>query len=308
MAEYLNTEIINQKIQTNAKKLLLDVESRFRGQLFTVAGKILDRKDIKVVLLAGPSCAGKTTSAKLLKEVLEKQGKHVVTISMDDFFIDRDKTPYLSDGTRDLDSPNCVNTTQLEECFSRFFSGKKTKFPVYDFITGKNIPDSFELKMKYNTIIIFEGLHVLNPEITAHLGTDKYYKIYVSALSGFEHENEKMSPTNLRLLRRMIRDVDRRNLTPETTLKTWDNVCEAETKYITPYMDGADYLINTTHEYELGVFKSAFHKLMKRKKITANKYPCYNVLNASEDINREDLPDTSLMWEFVDKPEVKNEE
>ncbi len=304
MADYLNVEILNKKIETDSKKLLLDMESRFRGQLFTVANKIMEKKDVEVILLAGPSCAGKTTSAKLLKEVLEKQDKNVVTISMDDFFIDRDKTPFLSNGNRDLDSPKSVNTDLLEKCFTSFFSGKRTGFPVYDFITGKNMPNSFYLKKKNNTIIIFEGLHALNPEIYSHLGTDKYFKLYVNALSGFDYRENEMSPRNLRLLRRMVRDVDRRNLTPESTLKNWPSVCDAEDKYITPFKDNADYCINTTHDYELGVFKVAFNNLINQNKITPEKYPCFEVLNESYEINREALPNTSLMWEFVDNPNV----
>lgn len=305
MLDLLNVEVINKKIDTNQKKLILDVESRYRGQLFNVAFKVLENPNINVILLAGPSCAGKTTSAKLLKEVLEKHKKHVVTISMDDFFIDREDTPFLSNGQRDLDSPKCVNTEMLEKCFSSFFAGKKTGFPVYDFISGKNNPNSFYLKKKKNTIVVFEGLHVLNPEITSHLGTENYYKIYVNALSGFEHQNNKMSHTNLRLLRRMVRDVDRRNLTPETTLKNWPNVCDAEDKYITPFKDVADYCINTTHDYELGVFKEAFEALIKQNKITPDKYTCFDVLNASEYVNKSQLPETSLMWEFVDNPHTK---
>ena len=305
MAEFFNVNIVNKKIDTNSKKLILDVESRFRGQLFNIAGKILEQKDVKVVLLAGPSCAGKTTSARLLKEVLEKQKKHVVTISMDDFFIHRDDTPFLSNGQRDLDSPRSVNMKQMEECFSSFWAGKKTGFPIYDFITGRNMPNSFYLKARKNTIVIFEGLHVLNPELISHLGTKNYFKIYVNALTGFEFEGKQMSYTNVRLLRRMIRDIDRRKLTPDTTLKTWPNVCDAEDKYITPFKKDADYCVNTTHEYELGVFKNAFENFMKEGKITPDKYPCFDVLNASDYIYRENLPSTTLMWEFVDKPAEK---
>lgn len=305
MADFYNVEIINKKIDTNAKKLVLDVESRFRGQLFNIAKKVMEQDEIKVVLLAGPSCAGKTTSARLLKEVMEQNGKHVVTVSMDDFFIDRDKTPFLSNGQRDLDSPICVNTKQMEECFSSLFAGNKTGFPVYDFITGKNVPNSFYLEAKENTIIIFEGLHVLNPKIVSHLGTDKYFKIYVNTLSGFELDGKEMSPRDLRLLRRMVRDIDRRKLTPDTTLKTWPNVCEAEDKYITPFRRDADYIINSTHDYELGVFKGAFDALMKENKVTSDKYPYYEILNACEEISTTILPETTLMWEFVDRPAEK---
>ena len=304
-SKYIDIKINNKKLLTNAKKEILDTESSYRGQLFKVADSILDENDVKIVLLAGPSCAGKTTSARLLKEVFQKRGKDVVTISMDDFFIDREKTPLLPNGLKDLDSPKCVNIEQMEKCFSDFFSGKETTFPIYDFKTGVNVANGFKLKIKDNTIIIFEGLHTLNPYLYDHLGTDKYYKLYVNTITGFEYKTQQMSPRNLRLLRRMIRDVDRRNLSPQTTLENWCAVCDAEDKYITPFANNADYFIDTTHDYELAVFKKAFHDLINDGKVSPEEYVCYDILNASEEVERDMLPKSSLMWEFVDPPKRK---
>lgn len=301
----ISIKLNNKKIKDNVEKLILDTESAYRGQLFKVADAILDNGDIQVVLLAGPSCAGKTTSARLLKECFEKRGKDVVTISMDDFFIDRDKTPFLPNGLRDLDSPNSVNMTLMEECFKSFFSGITTTFPIYDFITGTSANSSFKLTKKSNTIVIFEGLHTLNPVLYEHLGTDKYFKIYVNTLSGFTDGNDRMSARELRLLRRMIRDVDRRELSPQTTLKNWPAVCDAEDKYITPFANNADFFIDTTHAFELGIYKEAFEDLIKRKKVTPKEYVKYNVLSASIEVDRGLLPKSSLMWEFVDPPKHK---
>lgn len=303
--KFLNIKILNKKIKDNTEKLILDTESAYRGQLFKVADTILDKGDIQVVLLAGPSCAGKTTSARLLKECFEKRGKDVVTISMDDFFIDRDKTPFLPNGLRDLDSPKSVNIELMEECFKSFWTGKTTTFPIYDFITGTSANSNFKLTKKSNTIVIFEGLHTLNPVLYDHLGTDKYFKIYVNTLTGFSNGEEKMSARELRLLRRMIRDVDRRELSPQTTLKNWPAVCDAEDKYITPFANNADIFIDTTHDFELGIYKEAFENLIKRKKVTPNEYVRYNVLSASSEVDRADLPKSSLMWEFVDPPKQK---
>ena len=287
------------------KKIIADTESKYRSQLFQLADTIHERQNVEIILLAGPTCAGKTTSARLLKEVLEKRGKDVVTISMDDFFIDREKTPFLPNGLRDLDSPMTVNIEQMEACFTSFFAGKTTGFPIYDFKSGVNIPNSFKLTKKPNTIVIFEGLHSLNPYIYEHLGTTNYYKVYVNAMKGFRYQDEVLDNVELRLLRRMIRDVDRRGHSPESTLNGWETVCDAENKYINPYREDVDYFINTTHDYELGLFKDAVHALYDRGKLTdedIKRISFMDVVTHSENIERTLIPDTSLMWEFVDKP------
>ncbi len=302
---YHDIERLNKLITSDKKKIIADTESKYRSQLFQLADTIHERKNVEIILLAGPTCAGKTTSARLLKEVLEKRGKDVVTISMDDFFIDREKTPFLPNGLRDLDSPMTVNVEQMESCFKSFFAGKTTGFPIYDFKSGVNIPNSFKLTKKPNTIVIFEGLHSLNPYIYEHLGTTNYYKVYVNAMKGFRYEDEVLDNVELRLLRRMIRDVDRRGHSPESTLNGWETVCDAENKYINPYREDVDYFINTTHDYELGVFKDAVQMLYERGKLTdedIKRIDFMDVVTHSENVERTLIPDTSLMWEFVDKP------
>lgn len=308
---YNDVQKLNKIIEGDKLKLIKDTESKYRGQLFQLADLIYQKGDVEIVLLAGPTCAGKTTSARLLKEVLQKRGMDVVTISMDDFFIDREKTPFLANGLRDLDSPKTVNIQQMEECFKSFFAGKTTGFPVYDFKSGVNVPNSFTLTKKPNTIVIFEGLHVLNPYIYEHVGTNKYFKMYVSAMEGFRYKDTVMTNVDLRLLRRMIRDVDRRGHSPQSTLNGWATVCDAENKYINPYRDNVDYFINTTHDYEIGVYKEAIANLYERGKLTdedIKRIEFLDVVMSSESIERKDIPDTSLMWEFVDKPYLQEGE
>lgn len=304
----LNVKKINKLITEDPRKVLLDTESKYRGQLFNIADKILNNRKIEVVLLAGPSCAGKTTSARLLKEIFEQRGRDVITLSMDDFFVDRDKTPVLPNGQKDFDSPRSVNVEQMKECFDSLLADKETGFPEYDFITGKNIANRFTYKKKYNSIIIFEGLHVLNPQINCVFDEEKCFKLYVDAFTKFSYEGAKMNTVDIRLLRRMIRDVRKRNNTPETTLKSWEIVCDAENKYIKPYKKHADCIVDTTHDYELSVFKGEFNTLIKQKKITYDAVNFKEFLINSCDMDINLLPDTSLMWEFLIKPEKKEEE
>lgn len=303
--KFYNIAEVNNKILTDTRKLVLDTESKYRSQLFALADKIVQKRSINMVLLAGPSCAGKTTTARLLKEIFEKRGKHVVTISMDDFFIDRDKTPLLPNGLKDFDNPKAVNTLQMKECFEKLYKTGKAKFPIYDFVLGVNVPDAKEIELKYNSIIIFEGLHVLNPYILNNLSETNYYTIYVNAISNFKSKIGKMNTTDIRLLRRIIRDIGRRGNSIDSTLKTWEQVCEAERKYINPYIKNAQEVVDTTHEYELGIFQPAFNEIIKENKSYAKKLKFYGVFNSVQKIERTMLPDTTLMWEFVDIPKVE---
>jgi len=299
---------INSNLLTDPRKQILDTESRYRGQLFVIADKIVADREMKLVLIAGPSCAGKTTTARLLKEILESKGKAVITVSMDDFFIDRDKTPLLPNGQKDFDSPRALDLNVMNECFTELFKNKKAGFPIYDFISGKNIKDHHELELKYNTIIIFEGLHVLNPLITRCLGTDKYFSIYVNADSGFKFDKDKVKTKDLRLIRRLIRDVSRRNHSVAQTIRTWDDVCNAEKKYIARYRRKCDAIVDTTHEFELGVLRAEMDILTETKNIDFKKLKQVRFLYHAEKVDKRDLPETTLMWEFVDPPAKEEEE
>ena len=300
-AKNYNIKDINYLIENNPLKLVLDAESNYRGQLFKLAKKIMSIKNNQIVLMAGPSCAGKTTSALLLKKILEKYNKHIITISMDDFFLDRGKTPLLKDGSYDFDSVNAVNLSQMEKCFMELFKNKKAKFPRFDFIDGINYPDIFNLEVKKNTIILFEGLHVLNPEITSRLGTSKFLKVYANPESGFEFKDNQLSSQNLRLVRRMIRDVQRRGHTPEYTLNMWKNVVAAENEYIEPFKSSVDYIINTTHSYEMAVYKKELYALLFNHNKVIRALDFIDLFDMSRALSKKALPKTSLMWEFIEK-------
>ncbi len=306
--QFYDVEVINKNIREDLRKQILDTESRYRGQLFNIADRIIADKEIKMVLMAGPSCAGKTTTARLLKEILEKTGKDVIMISMDDFFVDRDLTPLLPNGQKDFDSPRALNFELMNECFTELFTGKKTWFPRFDFVSGKNIRQDRVLQAKYNSVIIFEGLHVLNPLLLKSIGTKKYFGIYVNALTGFKYGKEKVSTVELRLMRRLIRDIGRRNFGIHKNLKTWEDVCNAEKKYITKYKRNADAIVDTTHEFELGVLKAERKLIEVDNGQDFHKIKALKFLNYAEYVDKTALPNTTLMWEFVDPPMVEKVE
>ena len=305
MFKYLNVKNIVNKQEKDLNKFILDNDSRYRGQLFTLADKILSKKGVQMVLLAGPSCAGKTTTANLLKQILELKGRTVDVMSMDDFFIDLDKRKLLPNGQQDFDSPEILNYKLMSDCFTRYFAGEDVYFPEYNFKESKCELNKKHYKYKYNSIIIFEGLHVLNPYILNNLSETNYYTIYVNAISNFKSKIGKMNTTDIRLLRRIIRDIGRRGNSIDSTLKTWEQVCEAERKYINPYIKNAQEVVDTTHEYELGIFQPAFNEIIEENKSYAKKLKFYGVFNSVQKIERTMLPDTTLMWEFVDIPKVE---
>ena len=254
-------------------------------------------------MLAGPSCAGKTTTANLIKQILELKGRSVDVISMDDFFIDLDKRKPLPNGKPDFDSPEVVDYPLMKACFSKFFSGEDTYFPEYNFQTSKSMPDHKLYKYKRNSIIIFEGIHVLNPKLLKNLGTKDYFRVYISPLKSFKKNNQVLTSKNLRLLRRVIRDIQRRNTPATKTIDMWPEVVEVEEKYIEPYRTKVDYYVDTTQDYELGVYRGEIERFVVEGKIAKDEVPFLEIFGGVEPVSKDIIPETSLMWEFVDRPE-----
>jgi uridine kinase len=301
MNKYIHVKNVRKQLDKDFNKFILDTESRYRGQLFTLVNKILSKNNVQIVLLAGPSCAGKTTTANLIKQVLEIKGREVDVVSMDDFFIDLDERKILPNGNPDFDSPDILNYKLMKETFSKYFSGEDTYFPEYDFKNSKSIPNKNLHKYKFNTIVIFEGIHVLNPRVLKNLGTDKYFRLYVSPITSFKTDKKLLTSKNLRLLRRVVRDIKRRSTSAEKTINMWPEVTEVEEKYIEPFRTKVDYFVDTTHPYELGVYKGELSKFIEDGKIKPEEIPFKEFLDDSYVVSKGIIPDTSLMWEFVDK-------
>lgn len=302
--EFLDIAVINEQINNNKDVFVAQNEKKYREQLIKLSNTVINNQ-IKLVLLAGPTCAGKTTTAKLLKELLQEKGFSVVTVSMDDFFLNYKDTPNLPNGTKDLESIRALNLDQMERCFKTLFEKGEAMFPAYDFLTGINSDNVYHLTLSDKTIIIFEGLHTHNPALIERLHTKKYYKVYASALSGFKSNDKTMTTRQLRLLRRTVRDMEKRGYDPVATLHMWTNVVIAEDKFITPFKDSADAYIDTTHAMELAIYRDYFLNLMENYPQALERMPFYKIVEDSTSLDKSCLPDTSLMWEFVVKDEDK---
>lgn len=298
--KYINVEEINKKIKKNAKSFVEECEYNYRVQLEKIAEDIMARKNpVKIILLGGPSCAGKTTSAKLLDSVLETYGKNVISIEMDNFFISRDERPRLPNGSVDYDSINIVDLKLMKKCLTELFKNGKAMFPRYDFINGVNVPNSELIEADKDTIIIFEGIHVLNPKLIAELGTDDFYKIFINNFDGYELGGKKIEPREFRMVRRMVRDVQFRGVSLSNTIKHWKDVTEAEDLYIMPHSNDVDSKINTSHAYELGLFRSEILDALESGDIDNQKLPWVEFFETSEDVAEELLPSSTLMKEFI---------
>lgn len=305
--KYLDVKLIDSKIKNYPQKLINECENKFKAQLEKIADKILEKETpVKIILIGGPSCSGKTTSARLLGNTLKKHGKKVLSIEMDNFFISKDQRPRLANGSIDFDSINIVNLELMQKCFSELFETGKSKFPIYDFIAGKSIPNSTLVKADSETVIIFEGIHTLNPKLIEKLGTKDIYKIFINNADGYEYDDTKINPRQFRMVRRMVRDVQFRAVSIANTLKHWGDVTEAEDLYILPFSTKVDSTINTSHAYEINLFKSDIENAVLNNEITLEQIPWFHIFGRVENLNKKLLPKTSLMQEFINFEKWKN--
>ena len=299
--DFLNLDKINKQIEEDVEKVILTAEENFREQLFKIANKVMKKKNVKLILMAGPSCAGKTTSARLLTEILNEKGKKVISVEMDSFFRNLEDRKLLPDGSIDFDSIDCVNLEQMQKCFKKLFENGSAMFPIYDFVNGKNIPNKKKYTFDNDTIIIFEGIHVLNPELTKHFDTDNLIKIYISNYFGYKNDELEVSTRQFRLCRRMIRDKNKRGVSPSETLDMWGHICTAEHQYIVPFKKEADFEINSSHSYEMGLYKHYILDYVKEGELSFDNLPWLKMFEASKPVSADLLPETTLMNEFIIK-------
>ena len=255
---------INYKTVMETDQFILESEYHYKEQVEKAAEMIAENTaKSPIVLLAGPSGSGKTTTAKKVCESLAKKGFTCHSIGMDDYFIDVDPETYPRnpDGTYDFERPSCVDMELLRDHFDKLSKGEPIDVPKFDFTVQKRMPGVTEhLEIGKSDVVIFEGIHALNPMIT-----DTYpdaFRLYVAAISDVEFNDEIVfKNTWIRLLRRMIRDSLTRGRNPATTVVSWDSVRNGEKKYITPYKDTAHIQIDTVHPYEMAMMNHLCTKM-----------------------------------------------
>lgn len=288
----------------NANDIINVSEALQEKKISAIADEIANRKSVKVVLLAGPSSSGKTTTCKRLSIQLLTNGIKPLQVSLDDYFVDREKTPKDESGEYDYESIYALNIPLLNEQFRALFRGEEVELPRYNFQTGRSERSGRRLKMNDDNVLIVEGIHALNPELTAQIPEDQKFRVYASALTTILLDHHNYIPTtDNRLLRRIIRDYKYRGCSAAETIRRWPSVRAGENKWIFPYQENADAMFNTAMIYELAVIKSQAEPLLEQVPENCDEhseaYRLLKFLKYFKPIPYRSLPPTSLLREFL---------
>lgn len=295
----------NQAIDANHSTDIINIsEALQEKKIAKIAEEIASRKGVKLVLLAGPSSSGKTTSCKRLSIQLAVNGLKPLQISLDDYFVDREKTPKDASGEYDYESIYALDLDLINEQFNALFRGEEVELPKYDFQSGKSKKSGNKLKMNDNNVLVVEGIHALNPELTAHIPQEQIFRVYASALTTILLDNHNYIPTtDNRLLRRIIRDYKYRGVSAQETIHRWPSVRAGENKWIFPFQENADAMLNTAMLYELAVINTQAEPLLQQVPENceeyAEAYRLLKFLKYFKGIPYNNLPPTSLLREFL---------
>lgn len=275
-------------------------------RLQSIASQIKDKEDkIKIILLSGPSSSGKTTSAKKLSMYLKTMGLNPVPLSLDDYFLNRDETPLNENGKPDFESLRAIDVKLFNNQIEKLLKGVKVTIPRFDFIVGKKFYEK-TIQMKENDVLIIEGLHALSDELLKDIPRSKKFKIYISPLVYLNLDDDnRINLTDIRLLRRMVRDNRTRGYSSSQTLSTWSEVRNGEEKYVFPYQDSADVIFNTFLAYELPVMKVYALPLLYKVSVDDPEYMTalrlIRLLEFILPLPSDDIPSLSIIREFIGK-------
>ena len=286
-----------------ATDLINVAEALQEKRIVGIADEIYCRHS-RIVLISGPSSSGKTTFSKRLSVQLMANGLRPVALSLDDYFVDREHTPLDADGNYDFESLYAVDLPFFNEQLNALLRGEEVQLTKFDFTTGKRLLTDRKLRIDEHTVLVIEGIHALNPELTHHIPEADKYKVYVSALTSIMLDDHNYIPTtDNRLLRRILRDYKYRGYSAEDTIARWPSVRRGEDKWIFPYQENADAMFNSALLYELAVLKSHLIPILEQVKENCSEYSeAYRLrkfLQYFESIPDNDLPPTSLLREFL---------
>ena len=296
---------INENVNGNLQDFILREEQKYHSEIKETAEKIAQNPQIKIVLLAGPSGSGKTTTAHLLCDYLKGFGRLSQVVSLDDFYLSAKDAPLLPDGRKDTESVNALDVPLLKKCMKELISNGKTVMPIFDFTKSARSRQSREVDITDGSIVVVEGLHALNPQISENVNSDNILKIYISVSEGiYDEKGEKiLSSRQIRLMRRALRDEVFRNSDIKRTLCFWTGVVEAEEKYLYAYKPLADVTLATLHAYEVGVYRNRFLEMAEQVDKTCENYDYFmKTVKGAEGfvpVSKSAVPDNSLINEFI---------
>ncbi len=296
---------INSRMTTDPKGFVNECVNEYEKQISRAVKNILKDNTVDIVLLAGPSSSGKTTTAGKLAKGIRDSGKNAYIISLDDFYFNRGEIPLNADGLPDYENVTALDIPLIKETFIQLINERNAVVPVFNFMTGKREEKGNPIHLDENDVIIVEGIHALNPVITQGIDANHIYKVYISVSSRFTdtHGNILLKKSNIRFIRRLIRDYHFRSSSVENTCFLWPGVLKGEDEFIFPYKNQADEFINSIHPFEECIFKKEALKLFEH---IDEKSPYYDFINTLcvalkqfEDSDLSLLPEDSLLWEFA---------
>lgn len=280
-------------------------EALHEKKIARIADMVFNNKDkLKIILIAGPSSSGKTTFAQRLSIQLRVNGLFPVNISLDDYFINKDNTPLDENGKPDFEALEAIDLKLFNQQLNSLINGEEVSIPTYNFFTGKREYNDRMLQLKEGQVLVIEGIHGLNPRLTQEVNEDSKFKIYISAITSMRIDRHNRIPTtDLRFIRRIVRDHSFRGCSAKDTINLWSSVRRGEEKNIFPYQEQADVMFNSSLIYELGVLKSLAIPLLKEIGPNQTQYSesrrLIEFLSYFSDFKSDEIPPTSILREFI---------
>ncbi len=305
LKDNLTLNEINKLAESSPLEFMQSVDAAFLAQIKN-AGKIIAERASghKIVMLTGPTASGKTTSSQMIKDELEKLGVRAVILSLDNFFLPKEKGPKLPDGSHDYENVQALDIKGVQDSLKLLFEEGECYVPKFDFKRGRPSDKKLHVVLGEQDAVIVEGIHALNPIFTEQIPSRSVVKVYISVAQGiFDGEREVFSPRTLRFVRRLVRDNKFRGSEPEKTFEMWEGACRGEVQYIDPFTDNVDARINSLHLYEPCIFAEPAGALLN----TVGKGSIYyseakRILELYEGVARiphELMSKRSLLREFV---------
>ena len=307
--KYVNhLEQINDAALTAPAQMIEEVEEAYHNNLHNIARQVKRHGTYRIIMLSGPSSSGKTTTAHMLQRELSELGMESTIVSMDNFYLGANQAPLLPDGTYDYEAVEALNVPKAKECLSDLLENGWCDMPVFDFQTRRPADYTRRLELEDHAVVIIEGIHALNPVFTQHLPQERVMKIYTSVKQGIKDANGTViSPMDLRLVRRLVRDYHFRNTSQERTFSMWPNVVAGENKYIRPYRHTSDITVNSIHIYEPCVLRNHAIPLLRAIAPDSPYFQKARELEARlmrfEPILDSLVPEDSMLREFLGKNE-----
>ena len=296
---------LNKAVEEGKSNGLIQLsEALQEKKIAQIADEIAKRKNVKMVLIAGPSSSGKTTTCKRLSVQLAVNGIYPIGISLDDYFVNREQTPRDETGDYDYEHLHALNIPLLNEQMNALFRGEEVELPRYNFQMGRSEKSGRRLRLQGNEVLVLEGIHALNPELTASIPNDQIFRVYASALTTILLDTHNYIPTtDNRLLRRIVRDYKYRGVSACDTIRRWPSVRRGENRWIFPYQENADAMFNSAMLFELAVLKNQALPLLEQVPENceeyAEAYRLMKFLRYIHTIKEDQIPPTSLLREFL---------